>query len=266
MKEEIPMVETNPTERKDWWSSASAIVTGAGSGIGLGVAKALAAEGAHVTVVDISAENARSGVEEIEKLVGGGSATAVAANVADKHAVQKVVYDAVEHRGGVEILVNNAGVSRPNMLWNITDEQWDEVIATNLSSQFYAIRAATNAWMKEHGGAIVNVSSLAGLRGSIGQINYAAAKAGILGITKAAALDLAKFGVRVNAVAPGLTGTNMTRTIMETPKLRERYEGEIPLGRAGTPDDIGAAVAFLAGPSASWITGKVLAVDGGAYN
>jgi 3-oxoacyl-[acyl-carrier protein] reductase len=247
-----------------WWSASVAVVTGAGSGIGQGIARVLAARGAQVFIADRDYDSANLAAEELR--AKGSRATPVKCDVSMVEEVNALVDDAVAAGGRLDILVNCAGVSRPNMLWNVTDEQWDEVIRTNLSSQFWAIRAAVNAWMKDNGGAIVNISSLAGLRGSVAQVNYAAAKSGVIGVTKSAALDLARFNIRVNAVAPGLTLTNMTRKIMDDPKLRQRYEGEIPLGRIGTPEDIAHAVAFLASPQASWITGKVLAVDGGAYN
>jgi 3-oxoacyl-[acyl-carrier protein] reductase len=152
------------------------------------------------------------------------------------------------------------------MLWNLTDEEWSAVLDTNLKSQFFVMRAAVQEWMREHGGSIVNISSTAGLRGSIGQVNYAAAKAGVLGLTKSGALELGRFGVRVNAIAPGTIQTEMTAPILANTKLRAKLDSEIRLGRLGTVDDIAQAVAFLAGPDASWITGKVLTVDGGAYN
>jgi 3-oxoacyl-[acyl-carrier protein] reductase len=247
-----------------WWGAAVAVVTGAGTGIGQAIARIMAGRGAHVYIADRDYDSAKLAADELQ--AQGSLATPVKCDVSMVDQVNALVDEAVAASGRLDILVNCAGVSRPNMLWNITDEQWDEVIRTNMSSQFWAIRAAVKTWMKENGGAIVNVSSLAGLRGSVAQVNYAAAKAGVIGITKSAALDLAKFNIRVNAVAPGLTLTNMTQKIMDDPKLKQRYEGEIPLGRVGMPKDIAQAVAFLASPQASWITGKVLAIDGGAYN
>ena len=248
----------------DFWRGATAIVTGAGQGIGLGIATALASRGAHVVLADV---NAAEGEKAAASLNGGpGSARFARCDVSVSTEVDRLVAETVADRRRLDVVVNNAGVVRAAMLWNLTDEQWSTVLNTNLSSMFYMVRAAARAWMMDHGGAIVNVSSIGGLRGSIGQINYASAKAGVIGLTKAAALELGKHGVRVNAIAPGTTDTPMTKTIMETEKLRERFQKEIPLGRFGTVADIGAAVAFLAGPDASWVTGKVLTVDGGAYN
>ncbi len=247
-----------------FWSSAVVIVTGAGQGIGFGIARAMAARGATVVLAE---RDAATGAKAAELLKDApGKAHFAACDVSDSKQVDQLVEKALADFGRLDVVVNNAGIVRANMLWNLTDEQWNAVIATNLSSQFFMIRAAARSWMKDNGGAIVNMSSIGGLRGSIGQINYAAAKAGVVGLTKAAALELGSYGVRVNAIAPGTTETPMTKTIMETDKLRERFRKEIPLGRFGKPGDIAAAAVFLAGPEASWITGKVLTVDGGAYN
>jgi 3-oxoacyl-[acyl-carrier protein] reductase len=196
----------------------------------------------------------------------GGSCRAVVCDVTESAQVDQLVRDTVADRGRLDIVVNNAGITRTNMLWNLTDEEWSAVLDTNLKSQFFVMRAAVQEWMREHGGSIVNISSTAGLRGSIGQVNYAAAKAGVLGLTKSGALELGRFGVRVNAIAPGTIQTEMTAPILANTKLRAKLDSEIRLGRLGTVDDIAQAVAFLAGPDASWITGKVLTVDGGAYN
>jgi len=258
---------SNPMRPEDsaaFWRNATAVVTGAGQGIGFGIAEALASRGAHVVLGERDKETGARAAERLN--AGPGSARAVECDVAQSASVDALVASAMDERGKIDVLVNNAGIVRAAMLWNLTDEDWANVVSVHLSGMFFSIRAVARAWMREHGGAIVNITSIGGLRGSIGQVNYAAAKAGVVGLTKAAALELAKSGVRVNAVAPGVIRTNMTRTIMKTEKLRERFEKEIPLGRFGEPRDVASAVAFLAGPESAWITGKVLVVDGGAYN
>jgi 3-oxoacyl-[acyl-carrier protein] reductase len=247
-----------------WNSDATAVVTGAGQGIGLSIAREFAQRGAHAVVIERDPELAEAAAKSI--VDAGNSASFVVCDVSSSAAVDEMAQRVLSERGRVDVLVNNAGIVRAAMLWDLTDEQWNAVINTNLSSQFFTIRAFVRGWMKENGGAIVNVSSIGGLRGSVGQINYASAKSGVLGLTKAAALELGRYGVRVNAVAPGTTKTPMTTKLMETPKLHDKFIAEIPLGRFGEPEDIARAVAFLASDEAGWITGKILTVDGGAYN
>jgi 3-oxoacyl-[acyl-carrier protein] reductase len=239
-----------------------ALVTGAGRGIGAAIARALAAEGAIVYAGDIDPVTVKDSVRIIAET--GGDAIPVELDVASEESVRAAVAEMVGAHGRVDILVNNAGISRPAMLHKMTDEQWQTVLDVNLTGLFRTIRAVS-ASMIEHGGAIVNVSSLAGRRGSIGQINYAAAKAGVLGLTTSAALELARYGVRVNAVAPGVVETDMTRTLLTDERFRDKYVRDIPLGRIGKPDDIADAVLYLVSPRAGFITGQVLSVDGGTY-
>ncbi|SMB92234.1 3-oxoacyl-[acyl-carrier-protein] reductase [Thermanaeromonas toyohensis ToBE] len=235
-----------------------AIITGAGRGIGRAIALKLAQEGAKVVVSDIIIENAQAVAEEIKK--AGGTALAIKTNIAVREEVEQLFTEAINHFGKIDILVNNAGINRDAMLHKMTDEQWDEVIAVNLTGTFYCTRQAA-IYMRERGyGRIINIASASWL-GNIGQANYAASKAGVVGLTKTAARELAKKGITVNAICPGFIDTDMTRGV--PPKVWDLMISKIPMGRVGQPEDVANLVAFLASDEASYITGEVINVGGG---
>lgn len=238
----------------------TAIVTGAGRGIGHAIAVRLAAEGARVAVVSRTEANAARTAEEINA-AHPGRATAHAVDVADFDAVQALGERLVTDLGQVDILVNNAGVTRDGLSMRMSSEDWDVVVDTNLKGAFHFIRAVQRPMAKRRSGRIINISSVSGIMGNAGQANYAASKAGLIGLTKTIARELAGRGVTVNAVAPGFIDTDMTHVLPEN--IKTAVVGKIPLGRFGTVADIAAAVAFLASPEAGYITGQTLVVDGG---
>ncbi len=237
-----------------------ALVTGASRGIGAAVAKRLAAEGAVVAVN--YAGRADAAAEVVSAIdTEGGTAAAFQADVSDPSACSKLVDDVVARFGRVEVLVNNAGITRDGLLVRMSDDDWRAVLETNLSGAFYLSRAVGKLMMKQRSGSIINISSVVGVMGNAGQANYAAAKAGLIGLTKSVARELAGRGVRANAVAPGFIATDMTDSLPES--AREAATASIAMGRLGAPEDIAAMVAFLASDDASYITGQVIAVDGG---
>lgn len=237
-----------------------AIVTGASRGIGAAIAMRLAAEGAAVVVNYAGREDAAAEVVTTIE-AAGGRAVALKADVTDSAACLELVDATIGKFGALDVLVNNAGINRDGLLVRMTDSEWQSVIDTDLSGAFYMTRAATRRMLKARSGSIVNISSVVGITGNAGQTNYAAAKAGLIGMTKAVARELAIRSIRVNAVAPGFIETDMTGALPES--AREAALQSIAMGRFGAGEDIAAAVAFLASDEASYITGQVLAVDGG---
>lgn len=237
-----------------------ALVTGGGRGIGRAVALALAGEGAAVLVnYNGSRDGAQAVAAEIEK--NGGRAEAVGCDVSDFASCAKMVEDIIGRYGRVDILVNNAGVTRDNLILRMTEEEYDKVLDTNLKGAFNTIRHLSRYFLKQRSGKVINISSVSGVMGNAGQANYAASKAGLIGLTKSVARELAGKGVCVNAVAPGYILTDMTAALPE--KAREGLMNMIPMGRAGRPEDVAGMVVFLAGSGSDYITGQVIHVDGG---
>jgi 3-oxoacyl-[acyl-carrier protein] reductase len=238
-----------------------AIVTGGTRGIGLAIARRLADGGASVVVSGRDGGRAALAAQDLESM--GASALAVAADVARREDVERVVDAARERFGRIDVLVNNAGITRDQLLARMKDDDWDQVLDTNLRGVFLMCRAVGKVMMRQKGGRIINVSSAAGAMGNPGQVNYSAAKAGVIGLTKAAARELAHWNVLVNAVAPGLIETDMTAGL--APEMRESLIAQVPLKRAGAPGEVAEVVRFLAGDGASYITGQVIHVNGGLY-
>ena len=236
----------------------TALVTGASRGIGRAIALRLAEDGANVAVIYAgSADKAEAVVNEITAL--GGNAKAYRCNVADSAAVNETVKAVTNDLGKIDILVNNAGITRDGLMLRMKDEDFDAVLDTNLKGAFNMIRACYSGFIRKKSGRIINISSVSGIMGNAGQANYSASKAGVIGLTKSVARELASRGITCNAVAPGFIQTDMTENLGDNNPLLN----SIPLGRMGKPEDIAAAVAFLASDSAAYITGEVLKVDGG---
>jgi 3-oxoacyl-[acyl-carrier protein] reductase len=237
-----------------------AIVTGASRGIGRGVALMLASRGALV-VAAARGDHADGTVSAIG--AAGGRAEAASLDVTDSAAVAALVSAALERHGRIDVLVNNAGIARDQLLMRMKRDDWDDVIATNLTAAFACAQAVIKPMIKQRAGRIISISSVVGQVGNAGQSNYAASKAGLIGFSKALAREVASRGITVNVVAPGLIDTDMTRAIAG--KAQVDWAAQIPLGRLGTTTDVAAAVCFLASDEASYITGQVLAVNGGMY-
>ncbi len=237
-----------------------ALVTGAGQGIGEAVVRAFAAEGARVCIADVAGDRAQALAAELAR--DGVDAMGGRCDVASRSDVDALVAETTARFGRIDILVNNAGIIRPAMLHKMSAEQWEAVLGVHLTGSFNCLQAVAPGMMARRYGRIINVTSTAGVQGTIGQINYSAAKAGIVGMTMSAARELAQYGITVNAVAPG-AATPMTETIRTDERFREKYLARIPLGRWAEPAEIARVFVFFASDAASYVTGQVLAADGG---
>ncbi|CAN5838568.1 3-oxoacyl-[acyl-carrier-protein] reductase [soil metagenome] len=241
-------------------SGRSAVVTGGSRGIGRAIVTRLAEQGADVC---FSFRRDQAAADEVAAAITalGRHALPVQADVTEPAAAEALIKDATGEFGKIDILVNNAGITRDDLIMRMSTEAWREVLETNLFGAFYTLKAVTRPMLKARGGRIINITSVSGQAGQTGQANYSAAKAGLIGLTKASARELASRGITVNAVAPGFVLTELTKDL--PPELQAQITDRTPLGRFGTPEDISAAVCFLASDEAAYITGQVLAVDGG---
>jgi 3-oxoacyl-[acyl-carrier protein] reductase len=237
-----------------------AVVTGASRGIGRAIALHLARRGA-IVIAAARAEHAKATVDEI--VAAGGAAELASAEMTDTASLESLIADTVKRHGRIDILVSNAGIARDQLMLRMKRADWDEVIATNLTAAFTLCQSALKPMIRQKSGRIIAISSVVGQSGNAGQANYAASKAGLIGFCKSLAKEVASRNVTVNVVAPGLIDTDMTRGI--TADAHHDWTAQIPMGRPGTPDDVAAAVCFLASDEASYITGQVLAVNGGMY-
>jgi 3-oxoacyl-[acyl-carrier protein] reductase len=237
-----------------------AVVTGSGRGIGKSIAAALMQQGAKIVICDINEELCKNTSEELRGQ--GGDVLAVSCNVTIAETIDKLVEEVMGKWGKIDILVNNAGITRDDLFMRMSEEHWQAVIDTNLTSAFKVTKPVLKVMSKQRAGRIVNIASTTGVHGNAGQVNYAAAKAGLIGFTKTIALEYASRNITSNAVAPGFIDTDMTKALGEE-KIKKVIE-HIPLGRMGTPEDIAAAVIFFAG-AGSYVTGQVLEVNGGLY-
>lgn len=237
-----------------------ALVTGAAKGIGRAIALALAADGATVVVnYNGSGEKAEQTLEEVRKL--GSDGMVYQCNVADTAAADVMVKDIIRTYGRLDILVNNAGITRDNLIMRMSEEDFDAVIDANLKGCFNTIKAASRQLLKQREGRIINITSVSGILGNAGQANYSASKAGIIGLTKTMAREMASRGITVNAIAPGFVETDMTQVLSDS--VKEAATAQIPLGHFGKPEDIANMAAYLASEKASYITGQIISVDGG---
>lgn len=247
-------------EQSKFLKDQVAIITGSGRGIGRSIAEAFLKAGAKVVISDINQETCSNTARELKEQ--GGETLGVVCDVTKSESVEALVEAVVKEWGRIDVLVNNAGITRDNLMMRMSEDEWQAVIDTNLTSAFRVSKPVLKVMSKQRSGRIINIASTTGVHGNFGQVNYAAAKAGLIGFTKTIALEYASRNITCNAVAPGFIDTDMTRKLKE--EIINGILERVPLGRMGTPDDIAAAVLFFAGPG-SYVTGQTLEVNGGLY-